>query len=89
VVDARLPPAESLRFKFAIIFLVISLIAGALGFTNISRVAKRISLVLFALFFLAFLALVGVALLVGEAISSRPAATPPPVVMMLPGAYAP
>jgi len=37
-------------FKFAIIFLVISLIAGALGLTNVSRVAKRISLVLFALF---------------------------------------
>jgi uncharacterized membrane protein YtjA (UPF0391 family) len=35
-------------FKYAVIFLIISLIAGALGFTNASVIAKRISLVLFA-----------------------------------------
>src|SRR6188472_83149 len=44
--------------KYAIVFLVISLIAGALGMTSVSRIAKRISLILFALFFLGFLALV-------------------------------
>ncbi len=54
--------------KYAIIFLIISLIAGALGLTNISRIAKRISLVLFALFFLIFLVIVGLIVLVGEAI---------------------
>lgn len=56
-------------FKYAIIFLVISLIAGALGFTNISQIAKRISMVLFAIFFIMFLLLLGFAWLVGEAIS--------------------
>jgi uncharacterized membrane protein YtjA (UPF0391 family) len=75
-------------FKYAVVFLVISLIAGALGFTTVSRVAKRISLVLFALFFLLFLAVVGFALLVGEAIAPRPASTPAPVVMLMPAPYA-
>jgi uncharacterized membrane protein YtjA (UPF0391 family) len=46
---------------------VLSLIAGALGLTNVSRVAKRISLVLFALLFLVFLALIGFAYLLSEA----------------------
>jgi uncharacterized membrane protein YtjA (UPF0391 family) len=55
-------------FKYAVIFLIISLIAGAVGLTNVSRIAKRISLVLFALFFLVFLVLIGFAYLVGEAI---------------------
>ena len=70
-------------FKFAVIFLIISLIAGALGFTNISLIAKRISLALFALFFLAFLAIVGLALLVGEALE-RPAPTPVVVLVTPP-----
>lgn len=56
-------------FKFAVIFLIISLVAGAVGLTNISVVAKRISMVLFALFFLGFLALLGFAWMVGELIS--------------------
>ncbi len=56
--------------KYAIIFLIISLVAGALGLTNVSVVAKRISFVFFALFFLAFLALIGFAYVVGQAISS-------------------
>jgi uncharacterized membrane protein YtjA (UPF0391 family) len=55
-------------FKYAVIFLIISLIAGALGLTNISVVAKRISLVLFGLFFLMFLLVLGLAFLVSEAI---------------------
>ncbi|HEY0568863.1 MAG TPA: DUF1328 family protein [Xanthobacteraceae bacterium] len=54
--------------KFALVCLVISLVAGALGFTNVSRIAKRISIALFVLFFLAFLALIGFAVMVGEAI---------------------
>ena len=55
--------------RWAIIFLIISLLAGALGLTNVLQLAKRISLVLFALFLLAFLALVGFAYLVGEAMA--------------------
>ena len=66
--------------KYAIVFLIISLIAGALGLTNVSQLAKRVSLVLFALFLLAFLALVGFVYLVGKAMAGSallPAATTP------------
>jgi uncharacterized membrane protein YtjA (UPF0391 family) len=55
-------------FKYAVIFLIISLVAGALGLTNVSAIAKCISLILVALFFLVFLILLGFAFLVGEAI---------------------
>lgn len=55
-------------FRWAVLFLIISLIAGGLGLTNISAMAKRISMILFVLFFLGFLALLGFAYLVGEAI---------------------
>lgn len=45
--------------KYAVIFLIVSMIAGALGFMNVSAVARRISLVLFGLFLgLALLVLV-------------------------------
>ena len=54
--------------RYAIIFLIISLVAGALGLTNVSAAAKRISLILFAVFFLVFLALLAFAFLIGEAI---------------------
>ena len=54
-------------FKFALLFFLISLIAGGVGLTNISTFARRISLVLFAMFFLGFLALLGFAYLLGEA----------------------
>jgi uncharacterized membrane protein YtjA (UPF0391 family) len=57
-------------FKYAVIFLVISLIAGGIGLTNISVIAKRISMVFFALFFLGFLALLGFAYLLGEAFNA-------------------
>jgi uncharacterized membrane protein YtjA (UPF0391 family) len=55
-------------FKWAILFLVLSLIAGGLGFTGISDVAKRISMVLFTLFFIMFLALLLFAWLVAGAL---------------------
>jgi uncharacterized membrane protein YtjA (UPF0391 family) len=54
--------------RFAIIFLIISLIAGALGLVNISTVARRISMFLFALFFLIAAALFGIVILIGEAV---------------------
>ncbi len=56
-------------FRWAVIFLVLSLVAGGLGLTNISDVAKRISMVLFVLFFLGFLAFLGFIYLVGSAVS--------------------
>ncbi|MEA2902759.1 MAG: hypothetical protein QOI12_146 [Alphaproteobacteria bacterium] len=67
-------------FKYAVIFLVISLVAGAFGLTDISRIAKRISLVLFALFLLLFLAFVGFAVLLEKALMPPP---PPPIRAML------
>ncbi|HKA74530.1 MAG TPA: DUF1328 domain-containing protein [Xanthobacteraceae bacterium] len=54
--------------KYAVIFLIIALIAGALGLTNVSAIAKRISMVLFAVFFLIAAAIFGMVVLVGEAI---------------------
>lgn len=56
--------------KWAIIFLIISLVAGALGFTNISAGAARIAKVLFAIFFVLFLLILGIALLAGELLIS-------------------
>jgi uncharacterized membrane protein YtjA (UPF0391 family) len=40
--------------KWAIIFLVISLIAGALGFTGVARGAATIAKVLFGIFLILF-----------------------------------
>jgi uncharacterized membrane protein YtjA (UPF0391 family) len=61
--------------RLAIIFLVISLVAGAFGFINVSDVARRISLVLFALFFIGFLIFLGLAMLVVDAVSAPALAT--------------
>ena len=55
-------------FRWAVICLVISLIAGGLGLTGVSVFAKRLSLILFALFFLGFLALIAFAYLVSSAV---------------------
>lgn len=55
-------------FKWAVICLFISLVAGGLGLTTVSVFAKRLSLIFFALFFLGFLALLGFAYLVSTAI---------------------
>jgi len=56
--------------KWAILFLVLSIIAGAIGFTNVSVIAKRISMALFALLFLGFVALLTFAWVIGEAIGT-------------------
>ena len=65
----RLKSRSVCILKYAIVFLIISILAGALGLTNVSQLAKRISFILFALFLLAFLALIGFAYLVGEAMA--------------------
>jgi uncharacterized membrane protein YtjA (UPF0391 family) len=57
-------------FRFAIIFLIISLVAGAVGMTNVSVLAKRISFIFFGLFFLGFLALLAFAYLLGAAFNA-------------------
>lgn len=56
--------------RWAIICLVISLLAGGVGLTGISAFAKRLSMIFFALFFLGFLAFLGFAYLVAGAVSS-------------------
>jgi uncharacterized membrane protein YtjA (UPF0391 family) len=63
-------------FKWAVLFLIISLVAGGIGLTTVSVIAKRISLILFGLFFLGFLALLGFAYLLGEAFEAGRAALP-------------
>ena len=57
--------------KWAIIFLIISVVAGALGFTGLSATAARISKILFAIFFVLFLLVVGMAILAGEFLLTR------------------
>ena len=54
--------------KWAAIFLIISLIAGALGFSGVASGAARISKILFAVFLGLFLLVVIVALLLGQAL---------------------
>ncbi len=54
--------------KWAIIFLVISLVAGALGFSGIAAGAARIGKILFGIFLAIFLVLLVLALLLGEAL---------------------
>jgi uncharacterized membrane protein YtjA (UPF0391 family) len=56
-------------FRWAVICLIVSIIAGGLGLTNLSGFAKRLSMILFALFFLGFLVLLVFAYLVAGAIS--------------------
>ena len=52
--------------RWAVIFLIISLIAGALGWSGISAGAARISKILFALFLALFLILVLLAFAFGQ-----------------------
>jgi uncharacterized membrane protein YtjA (UPF0391 family) len=54
--------------RWALIFLVISLVAGALGFTGIAAGAGRIARLLFGLFLVLAIVVVIVALLIGQAI---------------------
>jgi uncharacterized membrane protein YtjA (UPF0391 family) len=54
--------------KWALIFLVISLVAGALGFTGVARGAGTIAKILFGIFLAIFVVLLLLALLAGEAL---------------------
>jgi uncharacterized membrane protein YtjA (UPF0391 family) len=54
--------------KWALIFLVVSLIAGALGFTGVASGAKTIAKILFGLFLLGFIILILLALSAGQLI---------------------
>ncbi len=61
--------------RYAIVFLILSLVAGAFGLTNISSIAKKISLILFGLFFIGFLLLLGFAWLIAGALAPSAPAT--------------
>jgi len=54
--------------KWALIAFVISLVAGALGFTGISEAAGRIAKFLFVLFLVIAIVVVILALAVGQAV---------------------
>ena len=54
--------------RWALIFFVISLVAGALGFTGIASGARRIAKVLFGLFLAIAILVLVVALLIGQAV---------------------
>jgi uncharacterized membrane protein YtjA (UPF0391 family) len=54
--------------KWALIFFVIAVIAGALGFTNIAAGAATIAKVLFGIFVVMFLIFLALALMAGEAL---------------------
>jgi uncharacterized membrane protein YtjA (UPF0391 family) len=51
--------------EYALTFLLVALITGTLALTNFSVTARRVSLALFAVFFLMFLALLSFAYLGG------------------------
>ncbi|HKU95630.1 MAG TPA: DUF1328 domain-containing protein [Vineibacter sp.] len=54
--------------KWALIAFVVSLIAGALGFTGLSEVAGRIAKFLFVLFLVIAIAVVIIAVAIGQAV---------------------
>jgi len=56
--------------QWAIFFLIVSLVAGGFGFASVSDFARKTSFVLFGLFFLGFLLLLGFALLVVNVVDS-------------------
>lgn len=56
--------------KYAVIFLILSLVAGAMGFITVSQLARRISLVLFGVFLLMALVVVGFFVLLEKAINT-------------------
>jgi uncharacterized membrane protein YtjA (UPF0391 family) len=54
--------------KWALIFLVVSLVAGALGFTGVASGARTVAKILFVLFLLGFIVLALLAWGAGELI---------------------
>jgi uncharacterized membrane protein YtjA (UPF0391 family) len=64
--DRATPATPMSLLRWAVIFLIISLIAGGLGLTGISAGAARISKILFIIFGVLFLVVVLVALLFGQ-----------------------
>lgn len=67
-------------FKYAILLFIGSLVAGGFGLTNFSGFVRRVSMTLFAIFFLSFLALLGFAYLRGEAFETGRYSMPAPMI---------
>jgi uncharacterized membrane protein YtjA (UPF0391 family) len=63
-----IPPGAHVMLKWALIFLVISLVAGALGFTGVASGARTISKILFGIFLVIFIILLLLAWGAGELI---------------------
>jgi uncharacterized membrane protein YtjA (UPF0391 family) len=61
-------PGASAMLKWALIFFVISLIAGALGFSGISAGAAQIAKILFFIFLIIFVIFLVLGLMAGQAI---------------------
>jgi uncharacterized membrane protein YtjA (UPF0391 family) len=55
--------------RWALIFLLIAIVAGILGFTDLQIVSSTIAQVLFGIFLLALLALVAIGVLLGSWLS--------------------
>jgi uncharacterized membrane protein YtjA (UPF0391 family) len=54
--------------KWALIFFLVAIVAGALGFTNIAAGAATIAKVLFGIFIVIFLIFLVLGLMAGEAL---------------------
>ncbi len=54
--------------KWALIFFVVSLVAGAFGFTGIAAGAGRIARILFGLFLVVAVVIVVIAVAIGQAV---------------------
>lgn len=54
--------------KWAVIFFVVSLIAGALGFTGIAGGARKIAQILFGIFLVIAIIVVVIAIAIGQAV---------------------
>ena len=54
--------------KWALIFFIVAIIAGALGFTNIAAGAATVAKVLFGLFLVIFIIFLVLGLMAGEAL---------------------
>ena len=68
VVNRAFFASEGLMLKWALFFLIISIIAGLFGFTGISAAAAGIAKVLFFIFIVIFVVLLVLALVAGRAI---------------------
>jgi uncharacterized membrane protein YtjA (UPF0391 family) len=61
-------PLEFIMLKWALIFLVISLVAGFFGFSGVSAATAKIAKILFVIAIVIFLLFVVLAIMAGQAI---------------------